>query len=261
MVRSISRIRLRIAGPAKGSVASGERLLRLAFPWRRCRQGARPGPRHHSSVIEPQDHSRFVEQDHSSIETKSGLTRVTRARTGSVFQRRVTDEFVSPEGIVPTRDEPKANRGVPEAFRGETKPSGARIGEPGRNRTFNQQIKSLLLCQLSYGPIRSAGTGARAFPCAGWQHSTIPTERGDDNPVFVETVTPCWRLAQRFLLPQRFDRVHPGCAPRRNGRGHQRHAHQNARSSSSRSCSSRVFRRRPVKPPMTRSSRTSQLAQ
>jgi hypothetical protein len=25
-------------------------------------------------------------------------------------------------------------------------------GEPGRNRTFNQQIKSLLLCQLSYGP-------------------------------------------------------------------------------------------------------------
>jgi hypothetical protein len=27
-------------------------------------------------------------------------------------------------------------------------------GEPGRNRTFNQQIKSLLLCQLSYGPTR-----------------------------------------------------------------------------------------------------------
>ena len=27
--------------------------------------------------------------------------------------------------------------------------------EPGRNRTFNQQIKSLLLCQLSYGPTRS----------------------------------------------------------------------------------------------------------
>jgi hypothetical protein len=26
------------------------------------------------------------------------------------------------------------------------------FGEPGRNRTFNQQIKSLLLCQLSYGP-------------------------------------------------------------------------------------------------------------
>ena len=28
-------------------------------------------------------------------------------------------------------------------------------GEPGRNRTFNQQIKSLLLCQLSYGPTRA----------------------------------------------------------------------------------------------------------
>ncbi len=25
-------------------------------------------------------------------------------------------------------------------------------GEPGRNRTFNPQIKSLLLCQLSYWP-------------------------------------------------------------------------------------------------------------
>lgn len=25
-------------------------------------------------------------------------------------------------------------------------------GEPARNRTENQQIKSLLLCQLSYGP-------------------------------------------------------------------------------------------------------------
>ena len=29
-------------------------------------------------------------------------------------------------------------------------------GEPGRNRTFNQQIKSLLLCQLSYGPTAAA---------------------------------------------------------------------------------------------------------
>src|ERR1043165_1334033 len=29
---------------------------------------------------------------------------------------------------------------------------GESNGEPGRNRTFNQQIKSLLLCQLSYGP-------------------------------------------------------------------------------------------------------------
>ena len=30
------------------------------------------------------------------------------------------------------------------------------FGEPGRNRTFNQQIKSLLLCQLSYGPTEGA---------------------------------------------------------------------------------------------------------
>ena len=37
---------------------------------------------------------------------------------------------------------------------GRAKPSATRVGEPGRNRTFNQQIKSLLLCQLSYGPTR-----------------------------------------------------------------------------------------------------------
>ena len=29
----------------------------------------------------------------------------------------------------------------------------SRSGEPARSRTENQQIKSLLLCQLSYGPI------------------------------------------------------------------------------------------------------------
>ena len=28
----------------------------------------------------------------------------------------------------------------------------AKVGEPARSRTENQQIKSLLLCQLSYGP-------------------------------------------------------------------------------------------------------------
>ena len=33
----------------------------------------------------------------------------------------------------------------------------SRNGEPGWNRTTNQQIKSLLLCQLSYGPTRVAG--------------------------------------------------------------------------------------------------------
>jgi hypothetical protein len=34
----------------------------------------------------------------------------------------------------------------------------AKAGEPGRNRTFNQQIKSLLLCQLSYGPTKEVGS-------------------------------------------------------------------------------------------------------
>jgi integrase len=34
-------------------------------------------------------------------------------------------------------------------------------GEPGRNRTFNQQIKSLLLCQLSYGPTRGTWNSER----------------------------------------------------------------------------------------------------
>ena len=29
---------------------------------------------------------------------------------------------------------------------------GFSFGESGRNRTYNQQIKSLLLCQLSYEP-------------------------------------------------------------------------------------------------------------
>ena len=38
----------------------------------------------------------------------------------------------------------------------------AKAGEPGRNRTVNPQIKSLLLCQLSYRP-----RGGRAFPSGG----------------------------------------------------------------------------------------------
>ena len=33
------------------------------------------------------------------------------------------------------------------------------FGEPGRNRTYNQQIKSLLLCQLSYGPTLGVRSG------------------------------------------------------------------------------------------------------
>ena len=40
--------------------------------------------------------------------------------------------------------------------------SCAKVGEPGRNRTFNQQIKSLLLCQLSYGPTRGKALRRRS---------------------------------------------------------------------------------------------------
>ncbi len=39
-------------------------------------------------------------------------------------------------------------------------------GEPGRNRTYNQQIKSLLLCQLSYGP--TLGVVAQCFGLHDW---------------------------------------------------------------------------------------------
>jgi integrase len=35
------------------------------------------------------------------------------------------------------------------------------VGEPGRNRTFNPQIKSLLLCQLSYWPTRGGSWQSR----------------------------------------------------------------------------------------------------
>jgi hypothetical protein len=34
-------------------------------------------------------------------------------------------------------------------------------GEPARSRTENLQIKSLLLCQLSYGPTRRERTNRR----------------------------------------------------------------------------------------------------
>src|SRR4029078_12106734 len=47
-----------------------------------------------------------------------------------------------------------------------------KVGEPGRNRTFNLQIKSLLLCQLSYGPT-SRWVAASARP---W-HSVVRPRR------------------------------------------------------------------------------------
>ena len=54
---------------------------------------------------------------------------------------------------------------MPEFFTAK-KPERSEGFEPGRNRTFNLQIKSLLLCQLSYGPTSRCGwqkfRGARA---------------------------------------------------------------------------------------------------
>jgi hypothetical protein len=40
---------------------------------------------------------------------------------------------------------------------------GAICGEPARNRTENLQIKSLLLCQLSYGPTRREDESSLPF--------------------------------------------------------------------------------------------------
>ena len=40
------------------------------------------------------------------------------------------------------------------------------LGEPGWIRTYNQQIKSLLLCQLSYGPARSGCSASRTASTA-----------------------------------------------------------------------------------------------
>src|SRR5690242_1921349 len=41
------------------------------------------------------------------------------------------------------------------------------IGEPARSRTENQQIKSLLLCQLSYGPVGRRDASAPRTPMVG----------------------------------------------------------------------------------------------
>jgi hypothetical protein len=47
-------------------------------------------------------------------------------------------------------------------------------GEPGRNRTFNLQIKSLLLCQLSYGPTSHVGKGHGVAACRNTNQSSLP---------------------------------------------------------------------------------------
>jgi hypothetical protein len=51
-------------------------------------------------------------------------------------------------GIAPAKASPEGDAGVPESV--VVKPAErSEGGEPRRNRTFNPQIKSLLLCQLS----------------------------------------------------------------------------------------------------------------
>ena len=47
-------------------------------------------------------------------------------------------------------------------------------GEPRRNRTFNPQIKSLLLCQLSYRPTECDASGMTG-PMRQGQFVSIPT--------------------------------------------------------------------------------------
>ena len=62
-------------------------------------------------------------------------------------------------------------------------------GEPGRNRTFNQQIKSLLLCQLSYGPTRG---GTRA---------TLHDGHGHARPLMIPGASPSRKRADRDAPP------------------------------------------------------------
>jgi hypothetical protein len=67
-------------------------------------------------------------------------------------RERKASRMVSPVGIDNGKARPKAEAVLlmtSGRIIGGRRP---RIGEPGRNRTYNQQIKSLLLCQLSYGP-------------------------------------------------------------------------------------------------------------
>jgi hypothetical protein len=79
-------------------------------------------------------------------------------------------------------------------------------GEPGRNRTFNQQIKSLLLCQLSYGPTRVLAVltslcAARPRAVAyGWRR---------DATLQTETIPSASRSRQRSMRPAAAQKPRP----------------------------------------------------
>jgi hypothetical protein len=48
-----------------------------------------------------------------------------------------------------------------------------KVGERGRNRTFNLLIKSQLLCQLSYAPFNDLQL-VREARCQFWRHFVLP---------------------------------------------------------------------------------------
>ena len=83
------------------------------------------------------------------------LTRPRTARRAR-SRSRTTSSRSSKHNPRLTRSEAKgrASRSRPTSDLAGTLGQTGDSGEPGRNRTFNQQIKSLLLCQLSYGPTR-----------------------------------------------------------------------------------------------------------
>ena len=103
----------RSRAPTVGSAYAGDRAPAPAFTSARLRRASGPG-----AAAEKGEHS--------------GLPAVVFSAGGKVRLRGVRS--CAGSGGQPPRG------------------TGAKAGEPPRNRTENPQIKSLLLCQLSYGP-------------------------------------------------------------------------------------------------------------
>src|SRR6058998_1696779 len=83
-------------------------------------------------------------------------------RSGHVRSARIRSARSIRAAAAPTRRRTSSAVSRRETVDAETVRDGDRlvskVGEPGGNRTHNPQIKSLLLCQLSYRPGRgSAG--------------------------------------------------------------------------------------------------------
>ena len=103
---------------------------------------------------------RALAEVYACDDAQEKFVRRLRGRVGQGHESR----SIRPRLIATFRSTASADLSVPGAIsstfwkprircRVAGNPNG-RAGEPGRNRTFNQQIKSLLLCQLSYGPRR-----------------------------------------------------------------------------------------------------------